>query len=101
MSWTVKNAVEKLKVIQERSATKGGNSHIQEVIDMLDSPDILLIEWGVEDLIIRATDLQDLGGEQKIPTIEQAREMLQTLDRTHDCNYGITWEHLDSVLQDI
>ena len=54
--------------------------------------DNIAIVWSTEDVIERAK-------EQKIKvTKSKAREVLQSMLRGHDCNYGITWDTIDAYL---
>lgn len=105
MSYTVNRAIERLKDIQKHHPTIGG---IQEVIEMLEDPKMLLIEWGAEDVQIKAKerkawllDITEKEVEEKPLTDKQVAEVIELLERTHDCNYGITWEHIDSALDNL
>ena len=101
-SYTVKMAVQKLREIQEENPTIGENPKIQNIIDMLDSPETLFIEWGVEDVIARAKEIQeDISATQRIPMPEEAQNILYSIGRRHDYNYGITWDTIDDHLSGI
>jgi hypothetical protein len=47
--------------------------------------------WSTADVKDRRPDLSD----------DQAWEVLQTCQRSHDCNYGITWETLDITAESL
>lgn len=49
--------------------------------------DEITITWHIDDVKEVRADLTD----------DQARQVLQYVDRYHDCNYGITWETLDNA----
>ncbi len=53
------------------------------------------IYWCTEDVIMNAEE-RDL----KIPTEEQAKNILESCLDYHDCNYGMTWELLADVTVD-
>ena len=53
------------------------------------------ISWCAEDIIERARDCKKY---YLIPNKKQAQEILEELIDNHDCNYGITWEHIDALL---
>ncbi len=62
-------------------------NHITETearanIERLFSPDWLSSWWSTQDIQDERPDLTD----------EQAREVLEMLDRRHDANIGINWE---------
>jgi hypothetical protein len=47
--------------------------------------------WSIEDVQHVRPDLTD----------ERAWEVLQRVDRYHDCNYGITWMTLEFIAEDL
>ena len=51
------------------------------------------ITWYLDDIIDRDEELRD-EGEDKI-TEDQARAVLEMLERKHDANHGINWEVID------
>ena len=95
MSYTVKMAVKNLK----SAVAKRNWNEVEEILNKFerDLNDILLIEWSIEDIITRAKDLNENDPDYKVPNSDQARDILNTLDHYHDCNYGITWDHLDDA----
>lgn len=104
MSNTVKAAAEKLEDVLNNTNFDGqpyAKELIEEVVKFLKSKDILLIEWSTEDVILRAKDLNENDPDYKVPSKEQAREILSNLDDNQDCNFGITWDHIDSETQNI
>ena len=54
--------------------------------------DSISIKWSTDDVGMRA--------EQNGHTLthDEQLQALQALERHHDCNYGITWNHLDSEI---
>jgi hypothetical protein len=52
------------------------------------------IYWHPVDIIERAKQM-----EYREPTYEEAEEILDTMIRNHDCNYGITWDTIDAHLE--
>jgi hypothetical protein len=57
--------------------------------------DSISITWKVCDIIDRAKE-----NHIKL-TQEQAREVLESLEDNHDCNYGITWDMIDDTINDV
>ncbi|KKU23310.1 MAG: hypothetical protein UX36_C0006G0006 [Microgenomates group bacterium GW2011_GWC1_46_15] len=55
--------------------------------------DYINITWTVDDIIVRAKD----QGFVRV-TRPQARDILEYLERTHDCNAGITWALIDMCI---
>jgi hypothetical protein len=51
----------------------------------------IAVIWSVEDVQQERPDLND----------DQAWEVLQRVEHCHDCNYGITWEHLSMAADDL
>ena len=47
------------------------------------------IEWSIEDVLCRATDM-----EKKVSR-KQASEILELLESEHDANIGINWDNID------
>jgi len=91
MSSLVKFAVAELQALVDH--LKIGHeaiAKVQDIIDELRSSDYLLIEWSVDDV------QQAARAQHKI---EDAREVLSLLDKTHDCNDGITWEHIQVAIE--
>jgi hypothetical protein len=60
--------------------------------------DKIAIVWGTEDVIGLAKE------QKKVITEEQARQVLDAALQDHDCEYGITWEtlnsHMDFILDE-
>ena len=110
MSYTVKIAVEKLKLLLDSYVIMEASvgEEIQNVIDLLEDPKMLLIEWGEDDIQLKARgrkawllDLKEEEVEEKPLTDKQVIEVIELLDRTHNCNYGITWEHISAALDNL
>lgn len=53
------------------------------------------ISWCADDIIQRARECKNY---YLIPNKKEAQEILEELMDNHDCNYGITWEHIDALL---
>ncbi len=58
---------------------------------VLESRGEIAIVWSIEDVL----------GVRPHLTKEQAWEVLLRCDRMHDCNYGMTWDLLESVADDM
>jgi ABC-type Zn uptake system ZnuABC Zn-binding protein ZnuA len=93
MSWTVTQAVEKLQKIAEGfHSNHSTRKDIQEVITTLTNPDMILIEWGVEDVY-------EKGKEKDLQISEEdARELLSDMAHKHDASIGINWDVIDAYL---
>jgi len=97
MGYNTNTAIEKMKnlvtYIETKSASKYEREEtrmLKEIISLLDTKDVIFIEWGVDDVETRAEELH-----LQI-TKKQAQDVLERIDRIHDCNYGITWETIDA-----
>lgn len=66
----------------------------KEERDSLERGDTIAIIWGIDDLKPIAKELGISC------TDDEARELLASMDRHHDAEYGICWETLRSVLLD-
>lgn len=53
----------------------------------------IAIVWGTEDILTKAKEK-----EIKL-TEKEARLILKNLQRNHDCEYGITWETIDTAIE--
>ena len=53
------------------------------------------IKWSVEDF----TEYDQVVDDYNI-TIEQAQKALEKMIRYHDCEVGITWETIDSYIEE-
>jgi hypothetical protein len=59
-----------------------------------------LIVWRLQDVFVKFTEMQEHGefiGENL--TELDAKSILQHLEACHNCNYGITWEHLEEAIR--
>ena len=101
MSSLVKFAVDELQALVDH--LKIGHeaiAKVQDIIDELSSSDYLLIEWSVDDVQQAARMKHELEDSEIEPlSLEDAREVLSLLDKTHDCNDGITWEHIQVAIE--
>jgi hypothetical protein len=68
---------------------KPTQEQIENAKAILEQANICVIYWGVEDVKGRAKELNILLSE------EQVAKVLKDMERTHDCNYGVTWETID------
>ena len=100
MGYAVSQAVESIKelitYIENNNASKCEKEEtrrLKEILSLLDTRDVIFIEWGVEDIEARVEGT-------KI-TRAQAQDILEELDRRHDCNYGITWDTIDFHLGEL
>lgn len=67
--------------------------HLQDYYELED--EICSIIWTKEDIVDRAKDQGN-----KVPSKERLSEIINLMDKNHDCNYGITWETIDYYLED-
>lgn len=59
--------------------------------EFLKQRNCIAIIWSIEDVKEQRPDLTDA----------QAWEVLQSCRQNHDCNYGLTWEHIDSTAEQL
>ena len=55
------------------------------------------ITWGIDDFEARALDVYGEDWENLFDK-ELFEEQLYEMMRHHDCNFGITWDHVDAYL---
>jgi hypothetical protein len=72
--------------------------YIPEHSVRLDPENQIAIVWDAEDVIGQAEMLFD--GEF-YPSRKEAREIIEKMDRYHDCNYGISWETINYYLHEL
>jgi hypothetical protein len=60
----------------------------------LTDPDWMSEWWHIDDVIEQAEPENQL-------TEDEAREVLMLMDKRHDCNYGHTWDSMDSAIDDV
>jgi hypothetical protein len=66
-----------------------------ELIQHLRSRKLALAVWSVEDVLMRAEELDvEL-------TTEEAENVIGLIDSKQDCNYGITWDTIDIFIDEI
>ena len=53
--------------------------------------DSIELSWSVDDVLCQDDRL----------THDQCVEVLKYIDRYHDANHGITWEHIDMAIEDL
>ena len=60
-----------------------------------------VILWGAEDVLQRFADMQEDGDyTDETLTEDEAAIITERLEHNHDCNYGLTWEHVDQAIRD-
>ena len=62
----------------------------KQAVAMHFDEDWMTEHWHIDDVIEQAEN----NGEQI--TIEEARKILQLIDKNHDCNIGINWDVIDN-----
>lgn len=93
MSWSVTQAIEMLQKIQnDYHENHSKRKEIQEVIDKLSSPDMILVEWSVDD-VIECAEQNDLH-----IGVEDARILLADMAHHHDASLGINWDTIAAYL---
>ena len=91
MTNACKNEIDSyLKAVQN-----GSMSHeaFYEMLDLLyfDNASQIAVIWSTEDVM----ELDDSFSEEK------AFDVLQKVKDQHDCNFGITWEHIGQAMDDM
>jgi hypothetical protein len=79
-----------MKVTIEFDLPEGQEMPKVEDILMLTSPDWLLDAWHISDVQMENAWVTD----------EQAREILEIVKRRRDCNVGINWSMIESIVCD-
>lgn len=84
MSYSITRAVEAIKEGDTKRALK-----------LLESPDTIFIEWGIEDVLEVAKQ------QKKRITKKQARTILQNIEHRHDAELGVNWLTIECALDDV
>ena len=79
-----------MKVTIEIDLYEGQAIPTEHDIRMLTHPDWLIDAWHISDI----------QGEHDWLTDEQAREVLEMVGRRRDCNVGINWSMIESIVCD-
>lgn len=85
---------EQLHRQEGRQPKRNFNRNVRALIDALRRPpdeDSISLIWHVDDVLSVRPDL----------TKAQAREVLQAVPDRHDANYGVTWDTLEIVANDL
>ena len=64
------------------------HKQIVTLTDVINPETQVSFVWGIEDV----------QGQGKKLTDEQAMEVLEFCKDSHDCNFGMTWEHIDQAI---
>lgn len=99
MSFTINSTVIKLQNLQGDIITKNISDRVlvealEEIITKLKSPKNRFIEWLSEDVLILAKDMGIFLSDK------EAEEILQSVIRKHDPEFGVTWEHFKTEIID-
>lgn len=62
-------------------------------------PDEINMSWHIEDIKGRDIDWPEDGVEPL--TDNECRQVLVNIKKNHDCNIGVTWETIDSEIENI
>lgn len=96
MGYNINRAIEKIDdlitYIERKNPSKAERTEtelLKDILSILNTKDVLFIEWGTVDILSRAEDLK------KTITQKQAQDILEEIEHRHDCNYGITWNLID------
>jgi len=110
---TIKAAVEKLQLIID---TPDHDSYgvwemkddIQKVISLLTAKDVLFLEWNAIDIQQQAREklsfMENCEASEIIDnplSQKDVEEVIDLLEDRYDCNYGITWETINCVLDEL
>jgi hypothetical protein len=74
------------------------HDYIPEHSVNLDPENQIAVVWDAEDVIGQAEMLFDEG--DSVPTMKEARDIIERIKRNHDCNYGISWETINYYLHE-
>lgn len=108
----VKNAIGKLDIMLDAMSELTSimdvamRKALTEIKDILEDKTVLFIEWSEPDVQQVAREMiacrngieEDTIIENPL-TREQVITVIETLERNHDCNYGITWEYLKYAME--
>jgi hypothetical protein len=67
-----------------------------EILKDRDPAEIVCIQMWVTDDVIQRADEMDENISKK-----EAQKILEAVENSIDCNYGITWENIDSGIRDL
>ncbi|HAX18413.1 MAG TPA: hypothetical protein DCY00_07460 [Actinobacteria bacterium] len=107
---TIDNTIEKLDNLLTKLQISDSclASELNEIKALLTDKTVLILEWNEEDIQKAAREkianLHDIVVEKIIEKPlrrEDVEWVISRLDKYYDCNYGITWETINSSLDDI
>jgi len=107
---TIDSAVNKLNDLLSELPLRNSFivKEIQDIIDLLNDRTVLLLEWNEKDIQQVAREkLAEMENCEKEEIIENplTRELvidvIDLIDKYYDCNYGVTWETINSTLDSI
>ena len=82
-----------MKVMIEVDIPEGKTEEMaQYAVKRAFSPDWMCEWWHIDDVIEQAEN------HDEELTEEEARKVLRFMDKFHDCNYGHTWDSMDSAI---
>lgn len=80
-------------------------TELKEIKDLLTDDTVLFLEWGEEDIqnvarqrIAYTEDVEECKIKENPLTREQVADVIGLLEKQYDCNYGITWDNIYSVM---
>lgn len=71
-----------------------------ELIEELRKRNKAVAVWGVDDVLNRAKDLKDDGIIDRELTTEEAEDIIEIIDSKQDCNIGINWDVISTMIFD-
>jgi len=85
---------------ESRKVARGELARMAKIADEYnklakEQEDKITISWSIVDVHGRNVDMED-----RDMTDEDAREILRGVEANHDCNFGITWEHIDNGIRE-
>jgi len=107
---TIDSAVNKLNDLLSELPLRNSFivKEIQDIIDLLNDRTVLLLEWNEKDIQQVAREklavMENCEKEEIIEnplTRELVIDVIDLIDKYYDCNYGVTWETINSTLDSI
>jgi hypothetical protein len=104
---TIDTVVDKLRELEHVPEEKV-DSLVQEIISLLTDRTILLLEWNEIDIqkvarekLANMENCEEDEIKENPLTRAQVIDVIDLLDKYYDCNYGITWDTINSTLDEI
>ena len=94
--------MEAIQIILNEAESSALGDNNKEVLDAIKTfragmkdPDVLDVIWTTEDVLQHINWAYDFN-----LTLDQARKILRLIEKTHDADFGVTWETIATAFEE-